>query len=189
MTRHPLALLLATAILLAAPVAMAGGYVRLGCADWQEEFMVGTGRQFRGQGLELWPMLCLSTGRISSYARVMNPGHFSRLQTLAAQPAKDSDLVADWAARHDDLALQIGLADMFPELGELTFGDIRSSVTNAARPTEETILATRFVYYLHPTCVGRLVPFDYYIDNPAPCPACQGSKLQVIPPPIDREWD
>ncbi|MDR3437595.1 hypothetical protein [Telmatospirillum sp.] len=169
--------------------AWAGGYVRLGCGDWQEEFMVGTGQQFRGQGLELWPMLCLSSNKISSYARVMNADHFARLQTLAAQKAPDSARLADWMTTHDDLALQIGVADMFAEIGELTFGDIRSTVTNAARPTEETILTTSSVYYIHPTCAGRLIPFDYYLDRPVPCPACQGGRLKVIEGGNHAEWD
>lgn len=151
--------------------------------------MVGTGRQFRGQGLELWPMLCLSTGKISSYARVMNATHFARLQTLAAQKAPPAMLLSDWMTTHDDIALQIGVNDMFGQIGELTFGDIRSTVANAARPTEETILTTSFVYYVHPTCEGRLVPFDYYLDRPVACPACQGGRLKVIPGGSHAEWD
>lgn len=168
---------------------LAGGYVTLGCGDWREEFLVGTGRQFRGQGLEIWPMVCLSTGKMSSYARVMNATHFAALEALAAQAAPDSERLADWMEKHDDLASQMVAPDMFGQVEGLTFGDIRSSVANAARPTEETILASSFVYYIQPTCVGRLVPFDYYLEGLAPCPACNGGRLSVIDTGNHAEWD
>ncbi|PKU21643.1 hypothetical protein [Telmatospirillum siberiense] len=169
--------------------AWAGGYVTLGCGDWQEEFMVGTGRQFRGQGLELWPMVCLSTGKMSTYARVMNPEHFARLQTLAAQSAPDSERVADWIAAHADEAVLMIAPDMFGQIEGLTFGDIRSTAANAARPTEESILTSPFVYYIHPNCTGRLVPFDYYLERMEPCPACKGGKLDVIDSGNHAEWE
>lgn len=169
--------------------AWAGGYVTLGCGDWQEEFMVGTGVQFRGQGLELWPMVCLSDARMSTYARVMNPEHFARLQTLAAQSAPDSQRLADWIADHADEANQMVAPDMFGQIEGLTFGDIRSTVANAARPTEESILTSPFVYYIHPTCTGRLVPFDYYLERMEPCPTCKGGKLEVIDTGNHAEWE
>jgi hypothetical protein len=189
MSRRVLLSVLAAFATLLSNFAWAGGYVTLACGDWRQEFMVGTGDRFRGQGLELWPMVCLSTGRMSSYARVMNPGHFARLETLAAQKAPDSERLADWVAANTDLAGQIGVGNLFGDVEGLTFGDIRSTVTNAARPTEETILASNFVYYIHSTCVGRLVPFDYYLERKEPCPACNGGRLQVIEGANPAEWD
>jgi hypothetical protein len=167
----------------------AGSYVTLGCDEWREEFLVGTGRQFRGQGLELWPMVCLSTGKMSSYARVMNPEHFARLQSLAAQAAADTERVADWAQAHGAEAEEIGVGEMFGQIEGLTFADIRSSVANAARPTEENILASPFVYYVHPTCIGRVVPFDYYLERGVPCPTCNGGTLQVIDNGNRADWE
>jgi hypothetical protein len=178
-----------TAMSVWADGALAGGYVTLGCDDWREEFMVGTGGQFRGQGLELWPMVCLSTGKMASYARVMNAAHFGGLQALAAQDGPDSQRLADWMELHGDLAARLVAPDMFGQIEGLTFGDIRSTVANAARPTEENILTGPFVYYIHPTCTGRLVPFDYYLEREAPCPACNGGKLQVIDTGNHAEWD
>lgn len=172
-----------------AGIALAGGYVTLGCGDWQEEFLVGTGRDFRGQGLELWPMVCLSTGKMSSYARVMNAEHFANLQALAAQAAPDTERVTDWIEAQGDAASQIVGPDMFGQIEGLTFADVRSSVANAARPTEESILTSPFVYYIHPTCTGRLVPFDYYLERAVPCPACNGGKLQVIDTGNHAEWE
>lgn len=178
------------AALLVAPSALAGGYVTLGCNNgWQQEFLVGTGQEFRGQGLELWPMVCLSNGKVSSYSRVMNPQHFQALESLAAQAAPDGQRLADWMNHHGDLAAQLGVPAMFGQIEGITFGDIRSTVANAARPTEETILTSRFVYYVQATCAGRLVPFDFYVEQGAPCPACQGSKLAVIDTGNRAEWE
>lgn len=169
--------------------ALAGGYVTLGCEGWQEEFMVGTGQQFRGQGLELWPMVCLSTGKMASFARVMNPEHFALLQTLAAQSAPDTERLSDWVEAHGETASQLVAPDMFGRIEGLTFADIRSSVANAARPTEESILTSPFVYYIHPTCTGRLVPFDYYLEREVPCPSCNGGKLQVLDGGNHVDWE
>jgi hypothetical protein len=169
--------------------AWAGGYVTLGCTGWQEEFMVGTGQQFRGQGLELWPMVCLSTGKMSTYARVMNAEHFARLQALAAQAGPDGERLADWLAANGETAASLVAPDMFGQVEGLTFADIRSSVANAARPTEESILTSPFVYYIHPNCTGRLVPFDYYLEREVPCPTCNGGKLEVIDSGNRAEWE
>lgn len=169
--------------------ARAGGYVTLGCGDWRQEYLVGTGMQFRGQGLELWPMVCLSDGKMSSYARVMDPDRFARLQTLAAQPAPDSQRIADWMAAHPDIAGTLIGPETFGQIEGLTFADVRSTVANAARPTEESILTSPFVYYVHPNCTGRLVPFDYYLERSEPCPTCQGGKLEVIDTGNRAEWE
>ncbi len=183
------ACVIAAAACVWAGAAVAGGYVTLGCDDWQEEFLVGTGRQFRGQGLELWPMVCLSTGKMSSYARVMNAEHFALLQSLAAQAAPDTERLTDWIEANGETASHLIAPDMFGQIEGLTFADLRSSVANAARPTEESILTSPFVYYVQSTCTGRLVPFDYYLERMEPCPACKGGMLQVIENGNRAEWE
>lgn len=180
-------LVVALFALLSAGPALAGGVVTLGCGDWRQEFLVGTGRQFRGQGLEVWPMLCLTTGKVGSYSRVMDPENFARLEAAARQKAANTDRVADWMrANPRQTAIPPG---MFGQVEELTFGDLRASVENAARPTEETILTTRFVFWTHPACASRLVPFDYYLETGTACPACGGGKLGVLDGGNRSEWD
>ena len=179
-----------TAFLLALVVAgpaVAGGYVTLGCGDWKQDYLVGTGQQFRGQGLELWPMVCLTDGKLASYSRVLDGVKFERLRVLAGQKAKDGDTVASWIAANPDQTLMP--SGMFGQVEQLTFGDIRSTVDNAARPTEESVLASRFVFWTHPACASRLVPFDYYLETGAPCPTCNGGKLRVMPGGNSSEWD
>ena len=174
-------------VLFASPVG-AGGTVTFDCAGQEREFLVGTGRQFRGQGLELWPMVCLTTGQLASYARVMDAERFARLERLAGQRARDGDELALWLQDNPDKAGLVS-PDMFGQAEELTFGDIRGSVSSAARPTEETILDTRFVYWVQSTCVGRLVPIDFYLETGAPCPACEGGKLRRTPKTGQPDWD
>jgi len=108
---------------------------------------------------------------------------------LAAQAAPDTERLTDWIAANGDTANQIVASDMFGQIEGQTFADIRSSVANAARPTEESILTSPFVYYIQSTCIGRLVPFDYYLERMVPCPACNGGTLQVKDTGNRAEWE
>ncbi|MBI5162701.1 MAG: hypothetical protein HY985_02230 [Magnetospirillum sp.] len=166
--------------LLAAGPALAGGYVTLKCPDgsFSHEFMVGSGRQIKGQGLELWPMLCTDTGRFAIYPRIMNAARFAKLEALAARSVKDTVEVQTIL----DLSAELGdetLADLFDRVEGLTFGDIRSTVGNIARDSGQRLGQTHHTYHTHPTCTGGLVPFDFYLDSGAPCQACGGAPLEV----------
>jgi hypothetical protein len=175
--------------LLAAPSVRAGNYVTLSCPDrsFSQRFMVGTGRQFRGQGIELWPMLCTATGRFADYPRVGDVQRFARLEALARRPVSDSVLVRDVL----DLSAELGdtsLATMFDQTDGLTFGDIRSSVANTARDTGKRLGSTHYTAWTQPTCAGFLIPFDYYLDTGAACPAC-GTASLVIDSSDRTEWE
>jgi len=170
---------------LAALPAQAGNYVSLSCPDGTpiRKFPIGSGRQIHGQGLELWPMLCTATGRFAVYARVSDAERFARLEALSRRPLSDTTEVRAAIADAPEYA------DLFAQAEGLTFADIRSTVANTARDTGERIgSAAPADWWRHPTCAGRLAPFDYYLDSGAPCPACAGDRLMVDT--ADRtEWD
>lgn len=169
--------------------AQAGGAVTLGCKDgsWQQEFLVGSGQQLHGQGLEVWPMYCPATGQMSSYARILDEGRFMQLEQLAAKKVKDNAKIRDYL----ELSAQFGNSEplQFPGFEELTFADIRNTVKNAARNTGEKIPPTNVTAYSHPACQGKLVPFDYYLDSKAPYPGCNGQPLERIETGRRIEWD
>ncbi|MDA8231024.1 MAG: hypothetical protein M0006_06775 [Magnetospirillum sp.] len=168
------------ALVAVAGPATAGSYVTLTCGDgsFDRQFMVGTGRQFRGQGLEVWPMLCTATGKFASYVRVMDSARFARLEALAARKVADKVDVKSVL----DLSAELGgqdLSTLFDQTEGLTFGDIRSTVTNTAKDTGRKIGSSRYTAWSHPTCSGDLIPFDYYLDTGTPCPACGNAPLKV----------
>ncbi len=166
---------LAAFLLLASP-AQAGSTVVLSCLKWSTELKVGAGRQMQAQGLELAVMECRTTGRFASYARMADPAKVKRLEALAAMDVKDGARVQDFV----DVSKALGpeFADQFGAMDEMTFGDVRSTLLDLAKPTGEMVNGTRIPYYTHHSC-GKLVPLDYYRQPGTLAVICVGAPLTI----------
>lgn len=176
---------------LASGAVQAGEVALLGCrgGEYQQEFWVGTGRQLKGQGLSFEVFYCPGERTMKAYTVVKDPVSYGRLTQLADMPDSDTTTLA---ARFADVNSQTTqFRDLFPDVGELTFGDIRNTVRYVARPLSTTIEGSSFVSYVHPLCDEPLVPAEYYIQTQKPFPLCSvdGTLKRVMRSSPDPLWD
>ena len=179
-------------LLMLVPGALqAGEVVLLGCrgGEYQQEFWVGSGRQLKGQGLSFEAFYCPSDRTMKVYTVVENPSAFDKLTQLAHMPDADTTALATSFDSANSQTAQF--RDLFPNIGELTFGDIRNTVRYVARPLSGSIEGSRFVSYSHPLCDAPLVPAGYYIQTQKPFPLCSadGTLKRIMRASPDPLWD
>ncbi len=178
-------------VALGAGVASAGEVVLLGCRDggYQQEFWIGSGKQLRGQGLAFQPFFCTADQTMRTYTVVVNQVAADKLSELAAKPEPDSMHLSEYFDKADPVDRVFEA--LFPEIRELTFGDIRGTLDYVARPLTEKIDGSSFVFYSHPLCDSPLIPARYYLQTEKPFPLCQnnGTLKHIMRPAPDPIWD